>query len=37
MSCCRRGAEEETKSVVEPMFDKDSMEVTPCVVRVRAI
>ena len=37
MPCCRCGAEEEMKSVVEPIFDKDSVEVTPCVVRVSAI
>ena len=36
-SCCRCGAEEEMKSVVEPILDKDSVEVTPCVVRASVI
>ena len=37
MSCCRCGAEAEMKSVVEPTFGKDSVEVTPCVVRASVI
>ena len=37
MSCCRWGAEEEMKSVVEQTRDRDSVEVTPCVVRASVI
>ena len=37
MPCCKWGAEEEQKSVVEQTCDRDSVEVTPCVVRASVI
>ena len=37
MSRCRWGAEEEMKSIVEQTRDRDSVEVTPCVIRASVI